>query len=156
MNYTPNELQNLTFKKSVVGGYNEDIVNDVLDRIIEDYTTYIRENIELKDKVAVLNEAILHYKNIEESLQNTLLVAQQTSEDIKKNGYQKAENIVKEAELKAQKIIENANQEVLKIRFEYEDMKKKLHVYKSRAEALLLSQLEVLKPMIEDREVESK
>jgi len=30
-----------------------------------------------------------HYKNIEESLQNTLLMAQQTSEEIKRNSYQK-------------------------------------------------------------------
>ncbi|GAE87721.1 DivIVA domain-containing protein [Acetivibrio straminisolvens] len=154
MNYTPNELENLTFKRSVVGGYSEDMVNEVLDKIIEDYTAYIRENIELKDKVAVLNEAILHYKNIEESLQNTLLVAQQTSEEIKKNGYQKAENIIKEAEIKAQKIIDEANQEVLKIRFEYEELKRKLHSYKSKVESLLLSQLEILKPMVEEEGVE--
>ncbi|MFZ5988834.1 MAG: DivIVA domain-containing protein [Bacillota bacterium] len=152
MNYTPNELQNITFKKSMVGGYSEDMVNDVLDKIIEDYTAYIHENIELKDKVAVLNEAIQHYKNIEESLQNTLIVAQQTSEDIKKNGYQKAENIIKEAEIRAQKIVNEASQEVVKIRFEYEEVKKKLHVYKSKAEALLLSQLEILRSMIDDQE----
>jgi len=79
------------------------MVNEVLDKIIEDYVAYIRENIELKDKVAMLNEAIAHYKNIEESLQNTLLMAQQTSEEIKRNSYQKAENIIKEAEIKAQK-----------------------------------------------------
>jgi len=33
-----------------------------MDKIIEDYVAYIRENIELKDKVAMLNEAIAHYK----------------------------------------------------------------------------------------------
>ncbi|TYQ15773.1 UNVERIFIED_CONTAM: cell division initiation protein [Acetivibrio alkalicellulosi] len=145
MNYTPNELQNITIKKSMVGGYNEDIVNDILDKVIEDYTKLIHENIELKDKVAVLNEAILHYKNIEESLQNTLIVAQQTGEDIKKNGYLKAENVIKEAEIKAQQIINDANQEVIRIKYEYEETKKKLYVYKSKSEALLLSQLEILK-----------
>ena len=74
MNYTPNDLQNLTFKKSFMG-YSEDMVNDVLDKIIEDYTVYIRENVELKDKLALLNEGLQHYKTIEESLQNTLLRA---------------------------------------------------------------------------------
>jgi len=117
-----------------------------LDKIIEDYVAYIRENIELKDKVAMLNEAIAHYKNIEESLQNTLLMAQQTSEEIKRNSYQKAENIIKEAEIKAQKMIDEANQEVLKIKFEYEELKRKLHSYKSKVESLLLSQLEILNP----------
>ncbi|WP_010252754.1 DivIVA domain-containing protein [Acetivibrio cellulolyticus] len=152
MNYTPNDLQNLTFKKSAVGGYKEDMVNEVLDKIIEDYTGYIHENRELKDKLEALNQAIQHYKSIEESLQNTLIVAQQTSEDIKKNGYQKAENIVKEAEIKALKIISDANQEVVKIKYEYEDTKKKLHIYKSKAESLLHSQLEVLRSIIDDHE----
>ncbi|MCR4434289.1 MAG: DivIVA domain-containing protein [Clostridiales bacterium] len=151
MNYTPNDLQNIVFKKKVMG-YSEDMVNEVLDKIIEDYSSYIHENIELKDRVSVLNEGIQHYKTIEESLQNTLLVAQQTGEDIKKNAYQKAENIIKEAELKAQKIINEANDEVVKIRYEYEEIKKKLHIFKSKAETLLMSQLEVLKQMFNEEE----
>lgn len=149
MNYTPNDLQNISFKKKVMG-YSEDMVNEVLDKIIEDYSTYIHENIELKDRVSVLNEGIQHYKTIEESLQNTLLVAQQTGEDIKKNAYAKADNIIKEAELKAQKIINDAGSEVVKIKFEYEDMNKRLHIFKSKAETLLLSQLEIIKQMFDD------
>lgn len=149
MNYTPNDLQNITFKKSFMG-YSEDVVNDVLDKVIEDYSAYIRENIELKDKLALLNEGLQHYKTIEESLQSTLLVAQQTGEDIKKNAYEKADNVLKEAEIRAQKLINDANQEVVKIKFEYEEMRKKLHVFKSKSETLLLSQMEVLKQMFED------
>jgi len=149
MNYTPNDLQNITFKKSLMG-YSEDTVNEVLDKVIEDYSAYIRENIELKDKVVVLNEGIQHYKNIEESLQNTLIVAQQTSEEIKKNAYQKADNITKEAEIKGQRIINEANQEIIKIKFEYEDMRKRLYIFKSKAETLLLSQLEILKQMFDE------
>ena len=149
MNYTPNDLQNITFKKGFMG-YSEDVVNDVLDKIIEDYSAYIRENIELKDKLALLNEGLQHYKTIEESLQSTLLVAQQTGEDIKKNAYEKAENVIKEAEIRSQKMIGEANQEVIKIKFEYEDMKKRLHVFKSKAETLLLSQLEITKQLTED------
>lgn len=152
MNFTPNDLQNLTFKKAVIGGYSEDSVNEVLDKVIEDYTEYIRENIELKDKMAVMTEGMQHYKNIEESLQNTLIMAQQTSEEIKKNAYSKADNILKEAELKAQRMVNDANQEVLKIKFEYEEMVKKLHIFKTKSETLLLSQLEVLKQMFGDTE----
>lgn len=151
MNYTPNDLQNLAFKKRFMG-YSEDMVNDVLDKVIEDYTAYIRENVELKDKLALLNEGLQHYKTIEESLQNTLLVAQQTGEDVKKNAYEKAENVIREAELRAQKFINDANQEVVKIKFEYEDAKKKLHVFKSKCEMLLMSQMELLKQIFEDDE----
>jgi len=155
MNYSPNDLQNLSFKKSIMG-YNEDEVNETLDRVIEDYNAYLKENIELKDKLAILNEGIQHYKNIEESLQNTLLVAQQTGEEIKKSAYAKAEVIAKEAEFKAQKIVADANQEVMKIKYEYEEMKKNLHIYKSKSESLLLSQLEVLKQMFDKNEEVAK
>ncbi|QNU68473.1 DivIVA domain-containing protein [Ruminiclostridium herbifermentans] len=149
MNYTPNDLDNMKFKKSF-RGYDEDQVNSVLDNVIQDYELYIKENIELKDRISVLNEGIQHYKNIEESLQNTLIVAQQTGEEIKKNSYEKAENIIKEAELRAQKIINDANQEVIKIRFEYEEMKKRLHLFKTKSETLILSQLELSKQLFSD------
>ncbi len=149
MNYTPNDLDNMKFKKSF-RGYDEDQVNGVLDNVIQDYELYIKENIELKDRISVLNEGIQHYKNIEESLQNTLVVAQQTGEEIKKNSYDKAENIVKEAEIRAQKIINDANQEVIRIRFEYEEMKKRLHLFKTKSETLILSQLELSKQLFSD------
>ncbi|NLV37170.1 MAG: DivIVA domain-containing protein [Clostridiaceae bacterium] len=151
MNYTPNDLQNLTFKKSF-SGYNEDAVNDVLDKVIEDYSAYIRENVELKDKLALLNDGLQHYKNIEESLQNALIVAQQTGEDVKKNAYEKADNIIREAEIRAQKLINDSNQEVVKVKFEYEEAKKKLHVFKSKCEMLLASQMELLQQIFEDEE----
>lgn len=154
MNYTPNDLDNMKFKKSF-RGYDEDQVNAVLDNVIQDYELYIKENIELKDRISVLNEGIQHYKNIEESLQNTLVVAQQTGEEIKKNSYEKAENIIKEAELRAQKIINDANQEVIKIKFEYEEMKKRLHLFKTKSETLILSQLELSKQLFsEDTDLE--
>jgi len=149
MNYTPNDLQNITFKKTFMG-YSEDTVNDVLDKVIEDYSAYIRENVELKDKLALLNDGLQHYKTIEESLQSALLVAQQTGEDIKKNAYEKADNVIHEAEVRAQKIINEANQEVVKINFEYEDMKKKLHVFKTKCEMLLMSQMDSLKQLFEE------
>jgi cell division initiation protein len=149
MNYTPNDLDNMKFKKSF-RGYDEDQVNGALDNVIQDYELYIKENIELKDRISVLNEGIQHYKNIEESLQNTLIVAQQTGEEIKKNSYDKAENIVKEAEIRAQKIINDANQEVIRIRFEYEEMKKRLHLFKTKSETLILSQLELSQQLCSD------
>jgi cell division initiation protein len=150
MNFTSNDLQNVTFKKTVLGGYSEESVNDAIDKIIEDYNSFVHENIELKDKVVMLNEGIRHYKNIEESLQNTLIVAQQTSEEVKKNAIKEAENIIKEAELKAQNIIDEAKREVMKIKLEFDETRKTLHLYKAKSENLLMSQLEILKLVQEE------
>jgi cell division initiation protein len=150
MNYTPNDLQNVVFKKAIIRGYAEDAVHEVMDKVVEDYNALMRENIELKDKVAMLNEGIRHYKNIEESLQNTLIMAQTTSEDVKKNTAEKVDNMIREAQLHAKQLIVEANKEVDKINQEYEEIRKKLHVYKSKSESLLMSQLEMLKMVMEE------
>lgn len=151
MNFTPNDLQNISIRKNIMG-YNEEAVKDIIEKVIEDYTSFIKENIEIKDRLSMLNDSITHYKHIEESLQNTLLVAQQTGEDIKKNAYEKADNILKEAEIRAQKVLNDANQDVIKIKYEYEEMKKRLYLFKSKSETLLISQLEVLKQMFESED----
>ena len=149
MNFTPNDLQNLSFKKGMMG-YNEDMVNDVLDKVIEDYSEYIRQNMELKDKVEIVNQGLQQYKSIERSLQDSLVVAQKTGEEVKKNAYDKAETIIKEAQLKAQNIIVEAQEEVNKIKREYMDIKNKIKVFRSKCESLIYSQLDLFKQFTDD------
>ncbi len=149
MNFTPNDLQNLSFKKGMMG-YNEDMVNDVLDKVIEDYSEYIRQNMELKDKVEIVNQGLQQYKSIERSLQDSLVVAQKTGEEVKKNAYDKAETIIKEAQLKAQNIIGEAQEEVNKIKREYMDIKNKIKVFRSKCESLIYSQLDLFKQFTDD------
>jgi len=151
MNFTPNDIQNIEFKKTMFG-YSEDMVNDVLDKIIEDYSYYIHESIELKDRVGVLNEAIQHYKKIEDSLQETLNVAQKTSDEIKKNARDKSEMIEREAKMAAQKTIGEAQQEVNKIRHEYDETKKEMRIFKTRIESLLTAQVELLNTMFDEQD----
>lgn len=149
MNYTPNDIQNIEFKKTMFG-YSEDMVNDVLDKIIEDYSYYIHESIELKDRVGVLSEAIQHYKKIEDSLQETLNVAHKTSDDIKKNAKDKSEMIERESKMAAQKIVAEAQKEADRITREYEETKKEMRVFKTRIESLLSAQIDLLNTMFED------
>lgn len=142
---TPLDLTNKEFKKSVLGGYKEDEVNEFLDKVIEDYEKLYKENIELKDKINVLNESIQHYRTIEETLQNTMITAQQTGEDVRRTAQKKAENIVKEAEINAARLVADANQEVTRIKFEYEEEFKKYRVFMKKIEMLLTSQLEIIR-----------
>ena len=54
---TPLDIQNKEFKK-VMRGYKESEVDEFLDKVIVDYEKLYKENIELKDKIALLNEQI--------------------------------------------------------------------------------------------------
>ena len=50
-----------------------------------------------------LNKSLQHYKTIEETLQNTLVMAQTTAEDVKNVAKQQADQIINEAKGTAQK-----------------------------------------------------
>lgn len=152
---TPLDIQNKEFKK-VIRGYKESEVDEFLDKVIVDYEKIYRENIELKDKIALLNEQIDKYTNLEKTLNNTLIVAQNAAEEVGANAHKKAELTIKEAELKASRIIEDANMEVLRIRREYEEMKKQLHIFKTRFRTLLQAQLESIAERIDDESKESE
>ena len=146
---TPLDIENKKFSRKLMG-YREDEVEDFLERIIDDYEKLYRENIELKDRINSLNESIQHYKSIEETLQNALVIAQSTGEDIKRNAYISAENIIKDADLKSTQLIDAANREVVKIKTEYEELKKAYNIFKAKFESTLMTQLEIIKNMDSD------
>jgi cell division initiation protein len=151
---TPLDIESKKFKHKV-WGYNDLEVEEFLSKVIENYESLYKENIELKDKITLLNEAVQRYKSVEETLQNTLVIAQSTGEDIKKNAHSKGDNIIKEAEVRASQIINTANQEVLKITYKYEELKRNYGAFRARVESLLYSQLEVMKdPDVKDPEEE--
>ena len=96
-------------------------------------------------KIDELNNALEHYKNIEATLQNTLVMAQTTAEEVKNVAKQKADQIVDEAKSSAQKKVDELNNEIVLKQKELDDVKKQFDIYKAKMESLLISQLELLK-----------
>lgn len=143
---TPLELEKNEFKKTL-GGYSRKSVDAFFARVNEDYEKLYKENIELKDRIALLNEGISQYKAMEDVLKNSMIAAQNAAEEIKRNAQEKAENIVQEAEFLAQKNREFSNQEVIDKKNEMEKVRQEMAVYKSKLESILKSQLELLKEM---------
>ena len=142
---TPLDIENKTFSKQMVSGYNVEEVKEFMATLLADYEKLYKENIEYKDKITVLNQGIQHYKSIEDTLQNALVVAQGTAETVKKNAKVEAENILKEAEINAIKSVDEINKQTVEKRMQLDDAKKQFDVYKAKMEALLISQLELLK-----------
>lgn len=142
---TPLDIENKTFSKQVISGYNVDEVKQFMATLLTDYEKLYKENIEYKDKIEVLNQGIQHYKSIEDTLQNALIVAQGTAETVKKNAKAEAENILKEAELTAIKSADEISKQTIEKKLQLDDAKKQFDVYKAKMEALLISQLELLK-----------
>lgn len=144
---TPLEIENKTFSKQVVNGYSTNEVHEFMTSLLKDYEQLYKENIEYKDKIAMLNQGIQHYKSIEETLQNALIVAQGTAETVKQNAKAEADNILKQAEINATKSVDEIKKQIMEKEIQYGETKKQFDVYKAKMEALLISQLEILKEM---------
>jgi cell division initiation protein len=142
---TPLDIENKTFSKQVINGYNTEEVQSFMKDLLSDYERLYRENIEYKDKLTILNQGIQQYKSIEDTLQKTLVVAQGTAESVKQNAKSEAENIIKEAEINALKAVDEISQQAIEKRLQLDETKKQFEVYKAKMEALLISQLELLK-----------
>lgn len=138
---TPMDIHNKEFKRSF-RGYNEEEVDEFLDKIMEDYEMLYKENAELKDRINIMNEKLQSYINMETTLNNTLIVAQNTAEELKRNAEKEAQLIIQNAQQNAEKILEKANQEVVRIRMELERYRKQLNVFKAKFKSLLEGQLE--------------
>lgn len=147
---TPLDIENKKFAKQVVNGYNVDEVDAFLDEIMIDYEKIYRENAELKQNADELNVNVGQYKNIENTLQSTLVMAQKTADEIQAVAKKQAEQIIKDAEFTAKSALEDVNTQIILKQKELEDVKKQFQVYKAKMESLLIAQLEILKDTNED------
>ena len=102
-------------------------------------------DLELISKVEELKQSLEHYKKIEETLQNTLVMAQATAEDVKNVAKKQADQIISEAKGVAAQQVSEFDNEITMKRKELEDIKKQFDIYKDKMESLLISQLELLK-----------
>ena len=132
---TPLDIQKQDFAVKF-RGYDDNEVDDFLDLVGADYEKLYRENRELKEKITFLQKSVDEYKEMEVSLRNAMICAQNTAEDMKKNASEKAQNIPQEAEtVKLEK-----SQELAKIKSDVE-------TYKTKIKGLCTTLLEILETM---------
>ena len=150
---TPLDIENKRFAKQMMNGYSVEEVDEFLDEVTADYTKNYKEINELRAKVEELNNSLVQYRTIESTLQNTLIMAQTTAEEVKNVAKQKADQIVNDAKLTAQQRVDELNNEILMKQKELDDIKKQFDIYKAKMESLLISQLELLKDINKEDEL---
>lgn len=146
---TPLDIHNKEFTRSF-RGYNEGSVDEFLDKVIKDYEQLYRENIEIKENMERLSSKLEQFQHMENTLHNTLIIAQETAEEVKMNGKKTAELIIKEAGVEAKRLVDEATNKVRRMASEYDNLQKQDQVYRLRVRNLLQAQLEILGEVITD------
>jgi cell division initiation protein len=150
VNYTPKDLENLQLKKEWIYGYSRCQIDKILEKIRQDYRFYAKENDEMHKEIDNMRHTLHHYKLIEEALQHTLVLAQQTGETVKTNAQDKADAILKEAEADSIKKVADANRQVIEINAEYEILKSNLQSFKIKSQSMLGTLQDLLKSSFDD------
>ena len=96
--FTPQQIDQISFRKSTFGGYNMQQVDEFLEPLTEDYVTLYKENALLKSKMRVLVGKLEEYRKNEAAMKEAVANAQRT-----------CDKMVMEAEAKCAKMLSNAN-----------------------------------------------
>lgn len=147
---TPLDVENKTFSKQMMNGYNAKEVDEFLDEIGTDYARNYRELQKKEEQIEDLNKEIEKYKSLESTLQNTLVMAQSTAEEVKNVAKQQADQLVAEAKSSAEREAIELEQKVTMKRRELDSLQKQFDIYKAKMESLLISQLELIKEVNKD------
>lgn len=124
MRITPLDIRHKEFPRAM-RGYKDVSVDEFLDEITEEFEVLFNENIDYKDRLESLEEKIAQYQNIEDTLQKTLVSAQQQADELKQNAQKEADLILRDAELKSRSIINDSYAERQKIQRSVQALKQK-------------------------------
>ena len=141
MKITPADISNKEFKKGL-RGYSPEEVDEFLDEIVENYEEIYKENSHLKETVTGLTEKLDHYNKIENTIQNTLLLAQNAAEQARSSSQKEADLIIKSANDAAQKILDKAHGDVIQINDEYDKVKQEFVRFRAKFRNFMNTQLE--------------
>jgi len=143
MRITPLDIQQKQFPMKL-RGFDVEEVYAFLEVIREEMEDLLRENANLKEKIQMLDSQMKEYRDMETTLRETLLTAQQMVEDYKMNARKEAELVVKEAELRAESLLKDAQEKVIKIHEDIVDLKGIRRHFKEEVKRLVESHLRML------------
>ena len=96
--FTPQQIDQISFKKSTFGGYDMQQVDEFLEPLTEDYVTLYKENALLKSKMRVLVGKLEEYRKNEASMKDAVVNAQKT-----------CDKMIREAEVKCAQMMNSAS-----------------------------------------------
>ena len=140
MKLTPLDIHHKEFGHAL-RGYNEEQVDGFLDEVADEFERLFKENIDLSERFDEANERVRSYQAMESTLQNTMVAATRSAEDIQAKARNEADMTLRDAELKAKEIIHNALQQRQKVANELIRIKQAEEDFRGRYRSLLESQM---------------
>ena len=101
-----------------IQGYKKEEVNDFVKEVTVEYENMLRKLKNSCEIIETLKGELKHYKDIESTLNRAILVAEESTSNIKKAAYDESKVIIEDAKRNATKVINNALQKAERIESE--------------------------------------
>jgi cell division initiation protein len=137
------DIQHKSFKKKLQG-YDPSDVDQFLDEIIETLEDEATARAALEAQIGELRERISHFKAMEESLHNTLLLAQRTADEVKASAHKEADLIRAEARVAVEREVAGYGERLNEARRECQRAIENAEKAKSELRSLLMTHLSLL------------
>ncbi|MHC2994845.1 MAG: DivIVA domain-containing protein [Candidatus Atribacteria bacterium] len=143
MRITPMDIEQQEFSRSF-RGYNEEEVDDFLDKIVKDYEELINENIRLNEEIEKMKERLKEFSEIEETLRSALLNAQKAAEEMKERVENEAKIVIEKAEMEAEMVKQRASQREDGVKNEIDNLRRYKFTFKEKFKSMLNLYLKML------------
>jgi cell division initiation protein len=146
MKLTPLDIKKQEFKKSM-RGYDTVEVDTFMDMVAGEFEELLKSQKEMRDRIVELEVQLRDYRQIEKTLQQTLLQAQETTARTYEAARKEAETIVREGEQKASRLVEQANTDLQRINNDVLQLLSRKESLIGRLRVLLSSELDLIKTL---------
>jgi cell division initiation protein len=146
MRLTPLDIRKQEFKK-VMRGYDVVEVDTFMEMVSTEFEDLLKTQHEMRDRVTELEVQLRDYRQIEKTLQQTLLQAQETTGKTYETARLEAESILRNAEVRAAAMLEQASGKLSLINEDLVQLRARKAGIVARLRLLLMSELELLKTM---------
>jgi len=151
MRITPMDIEQQEFSRSF-RGYNEEEVDDFLDKIVKDYEELINENVRLNEEIERMQEKLKEFSEIEETLRSALLNAQKSAEEMRGRVENEAKIIIEKAEMDAKALKQKVLQREDLVKNGIDNLRRYKFTFKEKFKSMLNLYLK----MIENEEFEEE
>lgn len=143
MALTPVDIANKEFPVRM-RGYDRDAVDDFLDQVVQEFEHLIRENASLREQIENLNQRLEQYRNLEQTINRTLMLAEESAEEIKESARREAELMLSETRAQVERMLEAGQEKARQILADNSDLIRVLDTLRTQVRSLLKAQLDAL------------
>lgn len=136
MKLTPLDIHHKEFHHAL-RGYSEEEVDTFLDEVADEFERLFKENIDISEKLEAASAKVRDYQSMEVTLNNTMVSAQRSAEQIVAGANEDASTVLRDAEAKAKELIHAALTEKQKVQGELVRIKQVEEDFRARFRALL-------------------